>query len=71
VPALPQRRPTLLVRAAQADVCGPALIEGLRAELGAALTEVDLDCGHMLYWEEFEGTGRVVQEFCDAEVPGR
>jgi lipase len=69
LPTLPQRRPVLLVRAGQADVCGPEYVGALREQLGAALTEVELDCGHMVYWERFEDTGRLVDEFLSAEVP--
>ena len=70
-PSLPQRRPTLLVRATEADVCNDAFVAVLRSELGAALSEAPVECGHMVYWEAPEDTGRLVAEFLSAEAPGR
>ncbi|MEZ5257695.1 MAG: hypothetical protein R2705_12610 [Ilumatobacteraceae bacterium] len=70
VPTLAERRPTLLVRATQAHVCSDGLVAALRQELGGALFETDLECGHMLYWERFEETGTLVRDFLSAEVPG-
>ena len=70
-PIMPLRRPTLLVLAAGAQICGPAYVAALREALGGALTIVELDCGHMVYWERFDDTAKLVAEFLGAEVPGR
>ncbi len=41
----------------------PEIEADLRAQLGDRLTVVRLDCGHMVYWEDFPGTVAAVTRF--------
>ncbi len=62
-PTIPLRRPTLLVIATKAEIVTEAYLGALRAELGAALTVTELDCGHMLYWERPTETAALIERF--------
>ena len=63
LPAIASPRPTLLVAATGAPFVHGAVREGLADRLGDALHMVDLDCGHMLYWERFADTAAAVTGF--------
>lgn len=47
----PAGLPTLLLPAAKADYVDPAWVDACAAELGDALTVVEIDAGHVLYLE--------------------
>lgn len=55
--------PTLLVRAGQEVFVSDALLAGLRDDLGPAFRVETLDTSHMLYWDSFEDTARLVRDF--------
>ena len=55
--------PTLLVRAGQEEFVSDALLAGLREDLGPAFRVETLDTSHMLYWDSFEDTARLVRDF--------
>ncbi len=59
-PAIPVRRPTLVVRAAKAPFVGDRQVHTLRQRLGEALDLAELDCGHMVYWDRFSATVALV-----------
>lgn len=63
VPTIASPRPALLVIALQAELVGPHQRAALRAELGDGLEVVELDCGHMLYWERPDEVGEIVERF--------
>ena len=63
LPQVPVCRPTMLVVATQAGLVLDDQRAYLIRELGPDLTTVDLDLGHMLYWEDLETTGRVVADY--------
>lgn len=65
VPRLTTARPTLVVAAGRAPFVTPEIEADLRAQLGDQLSLVRLDCGHMVYWEDFPGTVAAVREFLD------
>jgi lipase len=69
VPAVTTARPTLLVTATEAGVVTPAVVARLRAELGPALAEAALLCGHMVLWDRFDETAALVDRFLGAAVP--
>jgi lipase len=66
VPAVTIARPTLLVTATAAGVVTPAVVARLRAELGPALDEATLPCGHMVFWDRFDETAALVERFLGA-----
>jgi lipase len=66
VPRLPATPPTLVVAADRAPFVTSEIEADLRAQLGDELTVVHLDCGHMLYWEDFGGTVGAVNAFLDS-----
>jgi lipase len=66
VPAVTTARPTLLVTATAAGVVTPAVVARLRAELGPALDEATLPCGHMVFWDRFDETAALVDRFLGA-----
>ncbi|MDT7653751.1 MAG: lipase [Pseudonocardiales bacterium] len=47
----PAGTPTLLLPAAKADFVAPGWVDVCRAELGDALTVIEIDAGHMVYLE--------------------
>ena len=55
--------PTLIVRAGREEFVSDALLAGLREDLGPALRVETLDTSHMLYWDSFDDTARLVREF--------
>jgi lipase len=63
VPRLTATPPTLVVAAAQAPFVTPEIEADLRAQLGDQLSVARLDCGHMVYWEDFVGTVEAVADF--------
>lgn len=64
--------PTLLVVATRAPFVTPEVEAGLAGLLGDALITTRIDCGHLLYWEQFDGTAAAVREFLDRPPsPGR
>lgn len=63
VPVVDDARPTLLVIALQAELVGTAQRGALEAQLGEQLVTVELDCGHMLYWERPDEVGALVERF--------
>ena len=64
-------RPTLVVVADRADICGPAYLTALQDRLGDSLTVAHLDCGHMVYWERPQETAALVEAFLSAAAPSR
>jgi pimeloyl-ACP methyl ester carboxylesterase len=57
------RRPCLLVVAQQEEIVRPELRASLARDLGDRLTTVELDCGHMLYWDAFDETVGALRDF--------
>jgi lipase len=55
--------PTLLIKAGREAFVSDALLAGLREDLGPALRVETLDTSHMLYWDAFEDTARLVHDF--------
>lgn len=68
LPAAIDPCPALLVVADRAGLVAPETIEALRALFGDLLTVEHLDCGHMLYWEDFAGTAAAVVPFLHSPV---
>ena len=56
-------RPCLLVVALQEEIVRPELRASLARDLGDRLTTVELDCGHMLYWDAFDETVAALRGF--------
>ena len=65
VPRVATAPPTLVVAANGAPFVTPEIEADLRAQLGDQLSLVRLDCGHMVYWEDFPGPVDAVREFLD------
>jgi lipase len=63
VPRLTATPPTLVVAANGAPFVTPEIEADLRTQLGDRLSVVRLDCGHMVYWEDFAGTVAAVSAF--------
>lgn len=63
VPRLTSTPPTLVVAANGAPFVTPEIEADLRAQLGDQLSVVRIDCGHMVYWEDFPGTVAAVTAF--------
>ena len=63
VPRLSATPPTLVVAANGAPFVTPEIEADLRAQLGDRLEVVRLDCGHMVYGEDFPGTVAAVRSF--------
>ena len=55
--------PCLLVIAMQEEIVRPELRAALARDLGARLTTVEIDSGHMLYWEAFDETASALRSF--------
>ena len=53
--------PCLLVIAMQEEIVRPELRASLARDLGDRLTTVEIDCGHMLYWEAFDETAAALR----------
>jgi lipase len=66
LPPIEHSRPTLLVNALKAGLVLEDQISFLETYLEADLTQVDLDLGHMLYWDDLDATGRVVAGYLAA-----
>jgi lipase len=56
-------RPCLLVVAGQEEIVRPELRVSLARDLGERLTTVEIDCGHMLYWDAFDETAAALRAF--------
>ena len=56
-------RPCLLVVALQEEIVRPELRASLARDLGDRLTTVELDCGHMVYWDAFDETAAALRGF--------
>ena len=56
-------RPCLLVVALQEEIVRPELRASLARDLGDRLTTVELDCGHMVYWDAFDETVAALRGF--------
>ena len=56
-------RPCLLVVAQREEIVRPALRSSLARDLGARLTTVEIDCGHMVYWDAFDETAAALRAF--------
>ncbi len=63
MPPLVQARQTLLVVAKQAQLVERRQIDYLEENFEELLTQVELDLGHMLYWDDLEAVGRIVAGF--------
>jgi lipase len=59
-------RPCLLVVALQEEIVRPELRAALARDLGDRLTTVELDCGHMVYWDAFDETAAALRGFLTA-----
>jgi lipase len=57
------QRPCLLVVAQQEEIVRPELRASLARDLGDRLTTVEIDCGHMLYWDAFDETAAALRGF--------
>jgi lipase len=57
------RRPCMLVVARQEEIVRPELRASLARDLGDRLTTVEIDCGHMLYWDAFDETVAALRTF--------
>ena len=51
-----------LVRAARADYVTDDLLASLRRDLGGRLKEIDVDAGHMLFWDAPDDVASIVRE---------
>jgi lipase len=60
------QRPCLLIVAEQEEIVRPELRASLQRDLGDRLTTVELDCGHMLYWDAFDETAAALRGFLAA-----
>jgi lipase len=60
------QRPCLLIVAEREEIVRPELRASLQRDLGDRLTTVELDCGHMLYWDAFEDTAAALRGFLAA-----
>jgi lipase len=60
LPLITQPKPALLINALKAKLVLDPQIEYLEQCFENQLTQVELDLGHMLYWDDLEATGRVV-----------
>jgi lipase len=60
MPPIAQPCPALLVNALKAQLVLTPQIEYLESQFEELLTQVELDLGHMLYWDDLDATGRVV-----------
>jgi lipase len=56
-------RPCLLVVAQQEEIVRPELRASLARDLGDRLTTVEIDCGHMVYWDAFDETAAALRSF--------
>ena len=56
-------RPCLLVVAKQEQIVRPELRAALARDLGDRLTTVEIDCGHMVYWDAFDETAAALRGF--------
>jgi lipase len=56
-------RPVLLVVAKQEEIVRPELRASLARDLGDRLATVELDCGHMVYWDSFDETASALRAF--------
>ncbi len=63
LPPIATRVPTTLVVATKAGLVLDRQRAYLRKSLGSHLTEVDVDLGHMLYWDDFELTCDIVSKW--------
>jgi lipase len=57
------QRPCLLVVAKQEEIVRPELRASLARDLGDRLTTVEIDCGHMVYWDAFDETAAALRGF--------
>jgi lipase len=60
---------TLILPAAKAEMVTPAWLEACHAELGAALTVVEVDAGHMLYLERTAEVAELIATFLAGRTP--
>jgi lipase len=67
LPTIPESRPALLVNALKAGLVLEPQIDYLETQFEDDLTQVDLDLGHMLYWDDLDATGRVVAGYLAAD----
>ncbi|HSL58791.1 MAG TPA: alpha/beta hydrolase [Acidimicrobiales bacterium] len=51
VPEMPVRRPTRLVIASRGGMVTPEVVVALRDRLGEQLSVVEIDAGHLLFWD--------------------
>jgi lipase len=58
-------RPCLLLVATQEEIVRPELRSALARDLGDRLTTVEIDAGHMLYWDAFDETAAALRSFLD------
>ncbi|HEY3613609.1 MAG TPA: hypothetical protein VGK92_07890, partial [Gaiellales bacterium] len=56
-------KPVLLLVAGQEEIVRPELRAALARDLGDRLTTVEIDAGHMLYWEAFDETAGALRSF--------
>ena len=51
------------VVAKQEQIVRPELRAALARDLGDRLTTVEIDCGHMVYWDAFDETAAALRGF--------
>ena len=56
-------RPCLLLVAQREEIVRPELRSSLARDLGDRLTTVEIDCGHMVYWDAFDETAAALRNF--------
>jgi lipase len=59
----PSEVPTLLVVGRHSRAVSPDYLDACRSTLGDRLTVAEFDCGHQIYLEQAEATGRLVCQF--------
>jgi lipase len=67
MPAIASPVPTTLVNALDAGFVLDHQRTYLRTQFGSLLTEVDVPLGHMVYWDDFDATCRIVADWANAE----
>jgi lipase len=65
MPAIASAVATTLVNALEAGFVLEPQHTYLRTQFGSKLTEIDVPLGHMVYWDDFDQTGRIVSEWAN------
>lgn len=65
MPAISAPVPTTLVNALEAGFVLEPQCTYLRSQFGSLLTEIDVALGHMIYWDDFDQTCRIVADWAN------